>query len=740
MGGLRLVDKWRRLGGTSIVNTIPGDCTAGFQAAINACNPGDTLCVPAGVYTVSAPAPGTYSILSLPFGIKIEGDGVGETIIKVANACPTYHWLLGPPNNATDLSDLEICDLTFDHNISNNAITNEAEIIAWPEYSCGTYVGSDINLHDLEVINASSVNNIVVNGLACSDVSIDHITCSNMGDDPNHVVHDASLIYVVADTFSVSNCELDGDDSDNPASATAIEVHGTDYTVQNNTLANWVTGMNVVGDFFGGAQNCLITLNTITDVRHGVMLWSYQEPPHTTGYGIDGMTISYNTIEIIPYGLVADTHSRGGIDTQWDSDLDINDLLIDHNTITDTLETVSGGSNDVSLGIGWYSNTGNVLSNSFITNNTVTNFPNAGIRLSYCGIDTVSITDNTLIDCGSSKVAGIGETERPPMVIRPTTVADLDISDNTFIDDIAVTRIPFWMYLRASVSSSGVEIHDNSYTMTGDKVMFERQFRVADDVIQPLFTDRVTGFVVPTHVVDDASTIIDGVYTWTVDVTGLIWTKLRTGDTLLTVYPDAHVESTSVDGYVRMESEDTYANLKAAAGDGYNSSLTNGNVIRAQSTSTASKFDRLHRSILCFDCSALPPGAVVDEARLGLYVTNKLNDLAWSNTDAGMALVSAAPASNVALAAGDFDSLGSTRFAPDIPYSSITAAAYNYFQLNASGLAAIVDGVSKFGVRHVADLDTASPGWITGAKNTSVNIYYADNGSLKPTLEIQYHV
>ena len=135
MGGLRLVDKWRRLGGTSIVNTIPGDCTAGVQAAINACNPGDTLYFPVGIYTVSAPAPGTTEIFSLPNDITIEGDGAGETIIKVANASPTYDWIFG----TSAVTGLELWFLTIDYNLS--------------ECLAGLYAGTDADIHDIEAIN-----------------------------------------------------------------------------------------------------------------------------------------------------------------------------------------------------------------------------------------------------------------------------------------------------------------------------------------------------------------------------------------------------------------------------------------------------------------------------------------------------------------------------------------------------------------------------------------------------------
>ncbi len=739
MGGLRLVDKWRRLGGVSIVNTIPGDCTAGVQAAINACNPGDTLYFPAGTYTISAPAPGTYSILSLPWGIKIEGDGVGETIIKVGNACPTYKWLLGPSAAGTDLTGLEIHDITFDHNIANNAITNAGEILAWPEYTCGTFAGTDINIYDLEVINASSQNNIVVNGVGVDNVTIDNIICSDIGDDPNHIVHDSSFIYTHCSDQTISNCNLSCASVGLPGGTTAIETHGTGQTVELNVITNFQKGMNITGISLLAADG-LITQNNISGCWIGIDLWSEDYLTHVAGYGIDGMDITHNTINIEPYGGVGDTKEHGGIIFEYSLSLDVNDLLIDNNTVTvDSRESVAGGGNWRSCGIGCVAEVAvKTLSNVTVTNNTITNFPNNGIRFEGCDLDTVSVNYNTLIDCGSSLLAGLSDSYKAPILLNTDNIDTVDISDNLFIDDIAVTRIKNWMAFLTSVSSTGLTVGPNSYTMSGDEAVFVRQFDVQDDISQPLLTETIDGFVYPVHVVDDASTVIDGIYTWTVDVTGLIWSKLRTGDTLFSVSPDAHAETTSVDGQVRRGVNETWAQITAGAGDNADDSSVDGSA-GGRSTANVNEFQRCWRSIFLFDTSPIPNGSVVDEAALKVYIPNKTNDLGWSNSQAALALVAAVPTTgDTVLVAADYGAFGSTRFATDIPYNLVSSGAYVTFNLNAAGLAAIdVTGITKFGIRIAADIDGTAP-WVSNVA-TYFDFQFADNGADIPILEIQYH-
>jgi len=796
VGGLRLVDKWRRLGGTSIVTTIPGDCTAGVQAAINACGPGDTLYFPAGTYTVSAPAPGTYTILSLPFGIKIEGDGVGETVIKVANACPTYEWLLGPATNGTDLTDLEIHDLTFDHNIANNAIevepwsartytlgescssgglyyecvvatsTNHVPphadwfavtqavargdtIHEWPEQTCGTYVGSNIYLHDFEVINASSTNNVVVNTYDSGFVTgtgcvIDHITCSGMGDDPNHIVHDASFFYVVMHDYSVSGCDLSCDTPRLPGAECAIEAHGSDYTIQDNNITNFPTGVNVCGIDIE-ADNCIVQRNNITGCLRGIEIYSDDYGLHIAGYGLDNLDVLNNDINVIIFGDGTDigfASRRCGIQIYPGSNLDVNDLTISGNTVTvDAVETVSlGFENSNSTGIG--GPVGAItLSNSLITDNTVTNFPNTGIRFNV-NFDTVSITDNTLVNCGCSLNVGVTDQYRTPISIKSLTNLDtVDISDNVLIDNIATTRIPYFVHLLTATASTDLTLSGNSYSVVGNGVWVKTIF-VYDDIAQPLITENITSFDPPDeHVVDSASVVIDGIYTWTVDGTGLIWSKCRTGDTLLTVYPDADPETTSFDGRAYNGTDGTWAEIIVGTGDSSSDTDANTGMVRIICTTTNNIYDRLYRSLFLFDTSGIPGGAVIDEASLSLYITVNYDDIGMTSSHKNLTLVSSAPSSDTGVSNSDWQTLGATRLAADIVNADIVLLEYNTFQLNALGLANIAQGVgavSKFGVMYACDFDGTQPAWAS-AKTAYVYVNYADAGVYQPKLEVMYH-
>jgi hypothetical protein len=192
------------------------------------------------------------------------------------------------------------------------------------------------------------------------------------------------------------------------------------------------------------------------------------------------------------------------------------------------LQSVPGGSDILSRGIGWYSINDMELSNSSIKNNEITNFPECGIRFD-CNLDHVSITNNTLIDCGST-LADMADKERTPIYINGVNIDTLDISDNIFLDDIAVTRIPYFIYAEASTSSSDFTITGNSFSLTGDRVAFMRLIEVGDNTVQPLITGTIAKFAPPTGQVDTSSAITDDgashyiVTAWTGDAAPKDWT------------------------------------------------------------------------------------------------------------------------------------------------------------------------------------------------------------------------
>ena len=520
-GTLTLTSKTNNVKDYGAVGSGAVDDTDAIQDAIDDLpTDGSILYFPAGTYKVLAPGAGTYTILSLAdTNIKVMGDGIGLSTIKVANACPTHKWVLGPTSGSTDLTGLEICDLTFDHNIANNPITNEPETATWKEFTCGTFVGSDISIHDLEVINASSRNNIVVN--TYNDVSqtvtgnncvIDNIIASGIGDDPNHIAHDASFFYIVMNGYSISNCDLSCDTERLPGGQCAIEAHGTNYTIQNNIITNFKDGINVCGVDIE-ADDCLVDNNTITGCLRGIDIYSVAYGLHTTGYGLDGLEISNNDINVIIFGDGTDigfVNRRSGIVVYPGADLDVNDLNIHDNTITvDAIETTSlGFENGDSLGIGGSLGSTVNLSNINVTDNVVTNFPNSGI-LFDAELDTFSVTGNILTNCGCSLNVGVDDHYRTPIVIRGhTTIDTVDVSDNVFVDNINPTRIVYDVYLRAGTSSTGLTVSGNSYSVVGNGV-WVRHIHVHDDNAEPLITETIANFTPPTHLVDTSSAIAD---------------------------------------------------------------------------------------------------------------------------------------------------------------------------------------------------------------------------------------
>jgi len=506
------------------------DDTAAIQDAIDDLPPnGSILYFPAGTYKVKAPAIETDRILALAdTNIKVMGDGMGVSTIKVANACPTYQWLLGPDTGATDLTGLEICDLTFDHNSDNNPVMDAGEIAAWPQYSCGTYEGSDINLHDFEVVNSSSTNNVVVNGVgyAGANITVKNIQSSNIGKiDGTHIEHDMSLFYICGSDYEISGCTLDG-----AAGATvgAVEAHGTDFIIKNNAITDFGRGINACGIHVADTENVAVHDNTITDCTAGIVLYSEQYLTHIAGYGLNGCEVYNNEITVTPFGGVGDTEPRRGIGVYGSADLDINNLNIHDNNISSTLETVPGGWDSNSVGIGWLPEIGSpsTLKNSFITDNTVTDFPAAGVILNI-PIDTVVVSGNTFTNCGSTMAAGVDDFWKACIsMFNYGSIDTYEISDNVFIDDNATTRICYFVYLWADLAATDITLHDNTYSLTGDGVSIIRPLEVDSNLVRPVIAETILDFVPPIHnVISPGTSIIDGITVWTVGVDELTWTQ-----------------------------------------------------------------------------------------------------------------------------------------------------------------------------------------------------------------------
>jgi len=204
-----------------------------------------------------------------------------------------------------------------------------------------------------------------------------------------------------------------------------------------------------------------------------------------------------------------------------------------------------------------------------------------------------------------------------------------------------------------------------------------------------------------------------------------------------TFYPDAHVETSSVDGVVmRTGTNLTWADIHDGAGTyAYDDGALDFAYLAAGTTSA--RWNQLYRLILLFNTAGLPDVCTITDAVLSLYGYSKADNLGVSPE---INIYASNPNSNVALIAADYQTLGAVAFATAITYSSFSIVGYNDFTLNATGKAAISKtGVSKFGAREVTyDAANSAPNW-TSSVASYFRVYLADQGDgYKPKLVVTY--
>ena len=211
-----------------------------------------------------------------------------------------------------------------------------------------------------------------------------------------------------------------------------------------------------------------------------------------------------------------------------------------------------------------------------------------------------------------------------------------------------------------------------------------------------------------------------------------------------TFYPDPHDENTSVDGWVQhWGSGLSWADVRG--GEGTSASDDTGEC-ETLLDSDPTAWDGIRRSIILFDTSGLPDAATITAITLSLYGSTKTQTAAWA---ADINIYSSAPASNIALEAGDFNSLGTEALATAITYVAFTTSGYNVFTLidvnsddfatNADGTYINKTGVTKLGARN-ANYDVANiePDWAAD-RESKLHSHSAEQGTgFKPKLVVTY--
>jgi len=197
--------------------------------------------------------------------------------------------------------------------------------------------------------------------------------------------------------------------------------------------------------------------------------------------------------------------------------------------------------------------------------------------------------------------------------------------------------------------------------------------------------------------------------------------KWSFGFATYTFNPDAHAETTSVDGYVgNAPASSNFATVRGAAtGTTANDSSSSAQV--PEVTSSGGAFN-IYRAFALFDTSSLGDSDVIASATISFMHSSS----AKSNSPAGaIVITSSNPASNTALATGDYDAFGTTEFSR-VNIATIPGLdQYIDFSLNSSGKSNISKtGVSKFCLMISYDFDNSDPG--ANSNLSTKGIYFAD--------------
>lgn len=222
---------------------------------------------------------------------------------------------------------------------------------------------------------------------------------------------------------------------------------------------------------------------------------------------------------------------------------------------------------------------------------------------------------------------------------------------------------------------------------------------VERDVVDPESKE-----VIKQHFREDPAEAIRQVLQHTIAVVGKEKTRInkgKVGNTTSTFYPDAHAESTTVDGWIQsyVPSGDWQTAHDATDGTSADDSSTYF-VVSSQDDGGESV---VQRAAALFDTSPIGDTDTVSSATFSIYALFKNN----SNSES-FRLVSFAPASNTSLAVGDFDAFGTTGLASDKTIASVSTGAYNDVAL--TDLTAVSKtGITKLGLRIVGDITNTNP-------------------------------
>lgn len=231
------------------------DNTTAFTNALTALSSGGTLYIPAGTYIVN-------SEITVPYGnIKIEGEGIGATTIKIkANyANQSALFVFDNINNVT------VCNLTFDGNLSNQGISNITDNKQMALMIKGT--SSNYLISNCYFINWGK------DGVYIQTTNNKKITVSN--NIFEYIRRNGVTVIGGQDIIVDSNQFYDGKDYAYPVLNSGVWVEANtsadnlnNLVVSNNSFKNQHLGVGIYNSNAATIENVTVTGNTFDTIQN----------------------------------------------------------------------------------------------------------------------------------------------------------------------------------------------------------------------------------------------------------------------------------------------------------------------------------------------------------------------------------------------------------------------------------------------------------------------------------------
>lgn len=428
------------------------DDAAAIQAAITAASPTKAIVYfPPGTYRLATltgtAATNLRRFLTLSAGITLQGASSTTSVLKAGNGTAPFFNILGGSATTTDLTGLTVKDLGFDLNTTNNApAANQVSILDY-RAAVVVYTGSRVTIRNCRISDSCGVWGATVNATGATDTIIEG---NRFEWASSSTYHDTSAVYVSGARTLIRGNNFVATPG-TPLAFSAIETHGDDQVITDNTISGFFRGVNITGVGLV-ASGVVFAHNTIKRCAIGAELWS-TAAGLTGGYGLINTTIDHNTIDI-DYDIwptATISGPRAGVMINLASNYGVKNLAITNNEITFRAITATLIAGDLaSGGVALYRSgaiSGVTDQTITVTENEISGSPGPGIYVQLKSIASgVRIDRNIIIDPASGAATYPATAYRAGIKVESYSgsgyeLRDLTVDQNLMVDDRATAVI-----------------------------------------------------------------------------------------------------------------------------------------------------------------------------------------------------------------------------------------------------------------------------------------------------------